>query len=71
MVKRDRLIFEGIVIDDSNDRFMVKVNENHIVKCTLSGKIRKNDVRILLGDRVQVEVSEYDTNMGRIVFRMK
>lgn len=69
--KRDRIELEGTVIDDSNSRFKVQVAENHIVTCTLSGKIRQNSVRILLGDKVKVEVSEYDTSMGRIVFRLK
>jgi translation initiation factor IF-1 len=39
--------------------------------CTLSGKIRMNSVKILVGDKVVIEVSEYDTTQGRIVFRKK
>lgn len=69
--KRMRIELEGTVVDDSNGKFKVKVNENHYVLCTISGKIRQNAVRILLGDRVKVEVSEYDTTMGRIIFRLK
>lgn len=71
MVERDRLEFEGEVIDSNKGKFKVKVNENYTVMCTLSGKIRMNSVRILLGDRVKIEVSEYDTSQGRIVYRIK
>lgn len=71
MVDRDRMQFEGVVVDDSKGKFIVQVNPNYKVICTLAGKIRQNQVRILLGDRVKIEVSEYDTMQGRIVFRMK
>lgn len=69
--KRDRLKFEGEVVEDSNGKFKVQVNQNYSVLCTLSGKIRQNGVRIITGDRVTIEVSEYDTTQGRIVFRLK
>lgn len=69
--KRIRLEFEGVVIDSNKGKFKVQVNENYSVLCTLSGKIRTNSVRILLGDTVRVEVSEYDPSMGRIVYRIK
>lgn len=68
---RDRMIFEGVVTDDNKGKFTVEVNPNYRVLCTLSGKIRQNSVRILVGDSVRVEVSEYDTTQGRIVFRLK
>ena len=71
MVDRDRLEFEGEVIDDAKGKFKVQISENHIAMCTLSGKIRQNAIRILVGDRVKIEVSEYDTNQGRIVRRIK
>jgi len=69
--KRDRLEFEGEVVDDSNGKFKVKVSDKLTVLCTLSGKIRQNSIRILLGDRVRVEVSEYDATQGRIKARLK
>lgn len=69
--KRDRIELEGTVIEDSNGKFKVKISENHVVLCTLSGKIRQNSIRILLGDKVKVEVSEYDTTQGRIKSRLK
>lgn len=71
MDDRDRMIFEGEVIDANKGKFKVKINDNLTVLCTLSGKIRMNSVKILLGDRVRVEVSEYDPSMGRITYRIK
>ena len=71
MDNRDRLEFEGEVVDANKGKFKVKVNDKLIVLCTLSGKIRMNSVRILIGDRVTIEVSEYDTTQGRITYRHK
>lgn len=71
MSNRDRLELEGEVIDANKGKFKVKINDNMTVLCTLSGKIRTNSVRILIGDRVTVEVSEYDTSQGRITYRHK
>jgi len=68
---RNRLEFDGIVVDANKAKFKVAVNENMSVLCTLSGKIRTNSVKILVGDRVQIEVSEYDTTQGRIIYRYK
>lgn len=69
--ERNRLEFDGTVVDANKGKFKVEVNENMSVLCTLSGKIRMNSVKILVGDRVQVEVSEYDTTQGRITYRYK
>jgi translation initiation factor IF-1 len=71
MVERDRLEFEGTVIESNKGKFTVQVNENYKVMCSLSGKIRMNSVKILLGDTVRIEVSPYDTSQGRIVYRIK
>lgn len=71
MTERIRLEFDGEVVDANKGQFKVQVNENLIVLCTLSGKIRTNSVKILLGDKVRIEVSEYDTSKGRIIFRNK
>lgn len=70
-IMRDRVEFEGDVIDSNKGKFRVKISDNYIVICTLSGKIRQNSVKILVGDRVTVEVSEYDPSQGRITFRHK
>jgi translation initiation factor IF-1 len=69
--KRVRLELDGVVIDANKGKFRVKVSEALTVLCTLSGKIRQNSVKILIGDLVTVEISEYDTSMGRIVYRHK
>lgn len=71
MSDRDRLEFEGTVIDSNKGQFKVQVTDTYTVLCTLSGKIRTNSVRILLGDKVKIEVSEYDPSRGRIVYRIK
>jgi translation initiation factor IF-1 len=71
MSNRDRLELDGEVVDANKGKFKVKVNDSLTVLCTLSGKIRTNSVRILIGDKVTVEVSEYDTTQGRIVYRHK
>ena len=68
---RTRLEFEGEVVDANKGKFRVYVNENYTVLCTLSGKIRQNSVKILVGDRVIIEVGEYDTTQGRIIYRSK
>lgn len=67
----DKLEFEGEVIDSAKGMFHVRVNDNYVALCTLSGKIRQNSVKILVGDTVRIEVSEYDTSKGRIVYRVK
>lgn len=69
--ERDRLKFSGVVIDGIKDIFNVQVDDNYVVRCTLSGKIRQNFVRILPGDTVEIEVSMYDTGKGRIIYRSK
>ncbi len=69
--KRDRLELEGVVLTAIKSIFTVEVNQNMIVTCTLSGKIRQNSVKILVGDRVTVEVSPYEATKGRIIFRHK
>lgn len=72
MTDRIRMEFEGVVVDSNKGQFKVKLeNSESLVIATLSGKIRQNSVKILVGDRVTVEVSEYDTSKGRIVYRHK
>ena len=72
MTDRIRMEFEGIVIDSNKGQFKIELNDSGaIVTATLSGKIRQNSVKILVGDRVTCEVSEYDMSKGRIVYRHK
>jgi len=63
----------GEVIEDcSRGFFNVKLqNSDHIVHCTLSGKMRTNYVRILVGDRVKIELTPYDLTKGRITLRLR
>jgi translation initiation factor IF-1 len=51
--------------------FRVKLNQNHTILATISGRLRQNNIRILLGDSVDVEMSPYDITRGRIVYRNK
>lgn len=70
--KRMRLEFDGVVKDSNKGQFKVELfDSGSIVNATLSGKIRQNSIKILVGDKVTVEVSEFDTSRGRIVQRHK
>lgn len=61
---------EGVVIEDrSNSMFVVELDNGHQVLCTICGKMRTKNIRVLVGDRVAVDVSIYDINSGRIMFR--
>ncbi len=63
---------EGIVTQClSNGMFRIKLENGFLVIAHLSGKIRRNFVRILLGDNVTVELSPYDLTKGRIVYRIR
>nr|YP_010731921.1 translational initiation factor 1 [Phyllosiphon coccidium]WDY12752.1 translational initiation factor 1 [Phyllosiphon coccidium] len=62
---------EGIVTQNlSNGLFRVKLTNGFVVLAHLSGKIRRNYIRILLGDRVTLHLSPYDLRRGRIVYRL-
>jgi translation initiation factor IF-1 len=73
MAKDDNKIkMEGTVIEAlPGTQFRVKLENGHEVLAYLSGKMRKYYIRILLGDRVQVEMSPYDLTRGRITFRQR
>ena len=63
---------EGKVVDTMpNAMFTVELENGHQILATVSGKIRKNYIRILAGDRVTVEMSPYDLTRGRITYRFK
>jgi translation initiation factor IF-1 len=51
--------------------FRIKLENDHTITATLGGKLRQNNIRILLGDAVEVEMSPYDLNRGRVVYRNK
>ena len=62
----------GEVIDTMpNTTFKVKLENDHIITAHISGKMRKNYIRILTGDKVKVEMTPYDLSKGRITFREK
>lgn len=70
--KDDKFEMEGTVVEAlPNTQFMVELDNGHRIMAYLSGKMRKYYIRILLGDRVKVEMSMYDPNKGRIVYRHK
>jgi translation initiation factor IF-1 len=54
-----------------NAMFRVKLENGHIIIATLGGKLRQHNIRILLGDSVDVEMSPYDMTRGRVVYRNK
>jgi len=63
---------EGLVIEVlPNTVFRVKLENDHTITAHISGKMRKNYIRILNGDKVTVEMSPYDLSKGRITFRSK
>lgn len=72
MSKDDHIELEGTVTESlPNTTFRVKLDNGHIITAHISGKMRKNYIRILTGDKVTVEVTPYDLTKGRIIFRNK
>ena len=70
MAKEDNIELEGLVVEKlPNTTFKVKLENDHIITAHISGKMRKNYIRILTGDKVKVEMSPYDLTKGRITFR--
>ena len=70
MSREDFYKTEGRVIDHSRQNFTVEIDNGASVLCNLSGKMRKNNIHVAVGDRVQVEISPYDISKGYIVFRI-
>ena len=69
---KDVIEIEGIILESMpNAMFRVKLENDHEILAHISGKIRKNFIRILPGDRVKVEMTPYDLTKGRITFRLK
>ena len=70
MSKQDLLEFKGKVTDLlPNAMFRVQLENGHVVTAHTAGKLRKNRIRVLLGDNVTVELTPYDLTKGRIIFR--
>lgn len=71
-MSKDVIEIEGTIIESMpNAMFRVKLENNHEILAHISGKIRKNFIRILPGDKVKVEMTPYDLTRGRITFRLK
>jgi len=72
MNKEEKIIVDGKVIETlPNTMFHVETETGHIVLAHLCGKMRKNFIKILPGDKVKVEISPYDLSRGRIIYREK
>ena len=79
MAKEDLIEFEGVVVEVlPNTTYRVELenkaaagNKGHIVLAHISGKMRKNHIKVLLGDKVTVEMTPYDLTKGRIITRTK
>ena len=70
MSKEDKIIMDGTVSETlPNTTFRVTLDNGHVVIAHISGRMRKNYIRILTGDRVKVEITPYDLSRGRIVIR--
>lgn len=70
MAKEESIEMGGTVIDSlPNTTFKVQLESGHIVNAHISGRMRKNYIRILTGDKVIVELTPYDLTRGRIIYR--
>lgn len=71
MAKDDAIVARGRITDASpGARFKVKLDNGHVMNAVISGKIRKHNIHIILDDIVDVEMSPYDLNLGRIIYRL-
>ena len=72
MAKEDSIEMEGTIVDTlPNTMFRVELENGHVITAHISGRMRKNYIRILTGDKVTVELTPYDLSKGRIIFRDK
>jgi translation initiation factor IF-1 len=72
MAKEDVIKMSGTVEEVlPSAMFRVRLENEHLILATIAGRLRQNNIRVLLGDSVEVEMSPYDLNKGRIVFRNK
>lgn len=68
----EKLVLDGKIVEAlPNTSFRVELENGHTVLAYLSGKMRKFYIRVLLGDKVRVELSPYDLDRGRIIYRYK
>jgi translation initiation factor IF-1 len=72
VAKEEHIEMEGTIAETlPNTLFRVKLDNGHVVTAHISGKMRKNYIRILTGDRVTVQLTPYDLTKGRITFRAR
>ena len=72
MAQQDTLTFDGVVKDLlPNAMFRVELSNGHMITAHTAGKLRKNRIRVLQGDKVTVEMTPYDLTKGRITYRHK
>lgn len=72
MAKEDTIEVNGSVVEPlPNAMFKVKLENDHVILCHISGKMRMFYIKILPGDQVRVELSPYDLTRGRIIYRFK
>lgn len=72
MAKEEGIEMEGTIVETlPNTLFRVKLENGHIITAHISGKMRKNYIRILTGDKVTVQLTPYDLTKGRITFRAR
>lgn len=72
MAKEEAIQMEGTVVETlPNTTFKVELENGHVVNAHISGRMRKNYIRIMTGDKVTVELTPYDLSKGRIVYRSK
>ena len=72
MAKDDVIVIDGKVIEAlPNAMFRVELDNGHVVLCHISGKMRMHYIKILLGDKVRVEITPYSLDKGRITHRYK
>ena len=72
MAKEDSIEMQGTILETlPNTMFRVELENGHVVIAHISGKMRKNYIRILTGDKVKVELTPYDLTKGRITYRAK
>tara|TARA_R110002074_G_C12211960_1_gene636382 strand:+ start:438 stop:656 length:219 start_codon:yes stop_codon:yes gene_type:complete len=72
MAKSDDVLeFEGQIIDVlPGQSFKVELENGHVVVCYTSGRLRKNRIRLVLGDQVRIEMTPYDMTKGRVTYRL-
>ena len=72
MAKEESIEMQGTILETlPNTMFRVQLDNGHIVMAHISGKMRKNYIRILTGDKLTVQITPYDLTKGRITFRAR